>query len=53
MNHHTLTNHDYLSAKKASFFDLSPWADEPATDDPTQRPGTDRQILQEFAAECL
>lgn len=48
LNHHTLTNHDYFISKKAFFFDLSPWADEPATDDPTQRPGTDRQILQEL-----
>jgi len=48
LNHHTLTNHDYFISKKGFFFDLSPWADEPATDDPTQRPGTDRQVLQEL-----
>ncbi|MBN2511675.1 MAG: hypothetical protein JXB18_01940 [Sedimentisphaerales bacterium] len=48
LNHHTLTNHDYFVSKKGFFFDLSPWADEPATDDPTQRSGTDRQILQEL-----
>lgn len=48
LNHHTLTNHDYFVSKKGFFFDLSPWADESATDDPSQRPGTDRQVLQEL-----
>ena len=48
LNHHTLTNHDYFVSKKGFFFDLSPWADEPATDDPKQRPGTDRNVLQEL-----
>lgn len=38
---HTLTNHDYFIARRAFFFDLSPWDDEPATDDPGQKPGTD------------
>lgn len=47
-NHHTLSNHDYFVSKKAFFFDLSPWADEPATDDPSQRPGTDLETLKEF-----
>ncbi|MCD6174415.1 MAG: hypothetical protein J7K65_01435 [Planctomycetes bacterium] len=47
-NHHTLTNHDYFISQKGFFFDLSPWADEPATDDPTQRPGTDRNVLEEL-----
>ena len=31
-NHHQLTNHDFFVSHKAFFFDLSPWADEPATD---------------------
>ncbi|MGK6352195.1 GxGYxYP domain-containing protein [Parapedobacter sp. DT-150] len=47
-NHHTLSNHDYFVSKNAFFFDLSPWADEPATDDPQQRPGTDLETLKEF-----
>lgn len=47
-NHHTLSNHDYFVSKNAFFFDLSPWADEPATDDPKQRLGTDLETLKEF-----
>ncbi|MCL2622744.1 MAG: hypothetical protein FWD31_03665 [Planctomycetaceae bacterium] len=47
-NHHTLTNHDFFVAQKAFFFDLSPWGDEPATDDPTQAVGTDLATLKEF-----
>lgn len=43
---HTLTNHDYFVAKRSFFFDLSPWADEPATDDPNQPLGTDLETLQ-------
>lgn len=44
-NHHTLTNHDFFVSKKAFFFDLSPWDDEPATDDPGQPIGTDYKTL--------
>lgn len=44
-NHHTLTNHDFFVSKKAFFFDLSPWGDEPATDEVTQKPGTDLETL--------
>ena len=47
-NHHTLSNHDFFVAQKAFFFDLSPWGDEPATDDPTQAIGTDLATLKEF-----
>lgn len=47
-NHHTLTNHDFFVSKKGFFFDLSPWGDEPATDDPGQRPGTDLNTLQQM-----
>lgn len=47
-NHHTLSNHDYFVSKGAFFFDLSPWSDEPATDDPLQLPGTDLETLKEF-----
>lgn len=48
LNHHTLTNHDFFISNKAFFFDLSPWADEPATDDLTQAPGTDLSTLREL-----
>ena len=48
LNHHTLSNHDFFVSNKAFFFDLSPWGDEPATDDPTQKPGTDLETLKEF-----
>lgn len=44
-NHHTLTNHDFFVSKKAFFFDLSPWGDEPATDEVTQKTGTDLETL--------
>jgi hypothetical protein len=47
-NHHTLSNHDFFISRKAFFFDLSPWGDEPATDDPTQKIGTDLSVLKEF-----
>ncbi|MBV9468930.1 MAG: hypothetical protein JOZ57_06755, partial [Abitibacteriaceae bacterium] len=43
---HTLTNHDYFVARGAFFFDLSPWEDEPATDDPAQPIGTDLATLK-------
>lgn len=45
-NHHTLTNHDFFVSKKAFFFDLSPWDDEPATDDVSQPIGTDYNTLK-------
>ncbi|GAA4798833.1 GxGYxYP family putative glycoside hydrolase [Olivibacter ginsenosidimutans] len=47
-NHHQLTNHDYFVSKKGFFFDLSPWDDEAATDDPQQTPGLDRSVLQQL-----
>lgn len=37
-----LANQDYYVARKAFFFDLSPWADEAPNDDPGQPLGTDR-----------
>ncbi|HEY3267269.1 MAG TPA: GxGYxYP domain-containing protein [Armatimonadota bacterium] len=43
---HTLTNHDYFVGKRSFFFDLSPWDDEPATDDPAQTPGLDAETLK-------
>lgn len=51
-NHHQLTNHDFFVSKRAFFFDLSPWGDEPATDDPTQQEGLDLQILKTFLEEA-
>jgi len=47
-NHHTLTNHDFFVSRNAFFFDLSPWEDEPATDDPEQEKGTDLFTLKEL-----
>lgn len=47
-----MTNHDFFVSKKAFFFDLSPWGDEPATDDPTQKEGLDLQILETFLQEA-
>jgi hypothetical protein len=47
-NHHTLTNHDFFVSKKAFFYDLSPWADEKATDDARQSAGADRKVLEEM-----
>ncbi|MDD3968489.1 MAG: GxGYxYP family putative glycoside hydrolase [Proteiniphilum sp.] len=52
VNHHTLTNHDFFVSKKAFFFDLSPWGDEPATDDADQAVGTDLATLKEFLSEA-
>jgi len=40
-----LLNADYWISHKAFFFDLSPWDDEPATDDLEQPPGTDVETL--------
>lgn len=45
-NHHTLSNHDFFVSRRGFFFDLSPWGDEPATDDTLQRPGSDRETLR-------
>ncbi|MGH8024138.1 MAG: GxGYxYP domain-containing protein [Limisphaerales bacterium] len=42
---HTLTNHDWFIARRAFFFDLSPWADERPVDDPRQPLGADRSCL--------
>lgn len=45
---HTLSNHDYFIARRAFFFDLSPWADEPPVDDPKQAPGLDQQTMRQI-----
>lgn len=52
VNHHTLTNHDFFVSKRAFFYDLSPWGDEPATDDPEQAVGTDLATLKELLFEA-
>ncbi len=44
---HTLTNQDYFIANKAFFFDLSPWGDEVATDEPASPVGLDKQVFFE------
>ena len=51
-NHHQLTNHDFFVSRRGFFFDLSPWDDEAATDDPTQATGTDLNTLKELLAEA-
>ena len=45
-----ITNHDFLVARKGMAFDLSPWSDVAATDDPGQPVGTDVAILDEIMA---
>lgn len=47
-NHHQLTNHDFFVSRQGFFFDLSPWSDEPATDEPSQPLGADYQTLCEL-----
>ncbi|MDQ2799756.1 MAG: hypothetical protein M3Y13_08955, partial [Armatimonadota bacterium] len=42
---HSLSNHDYFVARRAFFFDLSPWQDERPQDDPKQPTGTDERTL--------
>ncbi len=42
---HTLANHDWFIARRAFFFDLSPWADEAPIDEPGQPVGADRRCL--------
>jgi hypothetical protein len=51
-NHHLLSNHDYFVSKRAFFFDLSPWSDEVATDDPAGEVGADYRTLTEILLEC-
>ena len=51
-NHHQLTNHDFFVSRRGFFFDLSPWADEPATDDTLQATGTDQATLRELLGEA-
>lgn len=50
-NHHQLSNHDYFVGKKAFFFDLSPWDDEVATDDPQGTVGGDYDTMKKMLLE--
>lgn len=45
-DHHTLTNHDFLVARRGLVFDLNVWDDEACVDDPQQAPGTDARTLR-------
>lgn len=45
---HTLTNHDFVIARRGVVFDLNVWDDEAAIDDPNQPPGTDVATLKEL-----
>jgi len=47
---HTLSNHDYFIARRAFFFDVSPWGDETPNDEPGQVIGTDRKLFLEIMA---
>lgn len=47
-NHHTLSNHDFFVSKRGFFYDLSPWLDEKATDDPNQSVGADCKLLKDM-----
>lgn len=44
----TIMNHDFFISRRAFFFDLGIWDDEPANDEPQQPAGTDRKILREI-----
>lgn len=43
---HTLTNHDFLIARRGVLFDLNVWEDEACVDDPQQPYGTDVATLK-------
>lgn len=43
---HTLTNQDFVIARRGVLFDLNVWDDEATVDDPTQKPGTDAAALK-------
>ncbi|MCY2990490.1 MAG: GxGYxYP family putative glycoside hydrolase [Planctomycetota bacterium] len=45
---HTLSNHDFVIARRGVLFDLNVWDDEACIDDPAQTPGTDVATLQEL-----
>lgn len=43
---HTLSNHDFVIARRGVLFDLNVWDDEACVDDPNQKPGTDVATLK-------
>lgn len=45
---HTLTNQDFVIARRGVLFDLNVWDDEACVDDPQQAPGTDVATLKEL-----
>ncbi len=45
---HTLSNQDFVIARRGTLFDLNVWDDEACVDDPSQKPGTDVATLQEL-----
>ncbi len=45
---HTLSNHDFVIARRGVLFDLNVWDDEPCVDDPGQKPGTDAATLKQL-----
>lgn len=47
-----LSNLDFGISQKAFCFELSPWLDEPATDDPNQPVGTDGKVFREILDAC-
>jgi hypothetical protein len=47
-----LQNLDYVILRKGLVFDLSPWTDEPATDEPTQPSGTDGVTFRALLDAC-
>ncbi|MHB9035861.1 MAG: hypothetical protein ACYC64_04280 [Armatimonadota bacterium] len=48
----SLSNLDYAVSKKGFCFELSPWGDEVATDDPTQPLGTDLNTYKQILNAC-
>ena len=47
-----LQNLDYMILRQGFVLDLSPWTDEPATDEPTQPVGTDAQTFRLLLDAC-
>lgn len=47
-----LPNSDFYISKKAFFFDLAPWRDEKASDDPSQPAGADAATLHKIFQEA-
>jgi len=50
-NHHQLSNHDFFVSHRSFFFDLSPWSDEVASDDPSGEVGEDAVTMKEMLLE--